>query len=262
MILSDFHTHTNYCDGKNTPREMVEAAIKMNMKNIGFSVHSYTFFDESYCIKEQKISEYKNEIFKLKNEYADKIKIFCGVEKDYYSDMDTSGFDYVIGSVHYIKHKGKYFPIDYSEEMFLNVVNECFEGDFMLLAREYYKSVSEVCEKTKCDIIGHLDLISKYNEGERLFAETAEYKMLVQNAIDRLLKSNAVFELNTGAISRGIKSTPYPSEFALSYILKNGGKVVLSGDAHTTDTLCFEFDKWENKICDLGFCVSDFQIKE
>ena len=42
MILTDLHVHTNYCDGKNTPEEMVLAAIEKGMECIGFSVHSYT----------------------------------------------------------------------------------------------------------------------------------------------------------------------------------------------------------------------------
>lgn len=27
-LLADFHTHTSYCDGAGTPREMVETAYK------------------------------------------------------------------------------------------------------------------------------------------------------------------------------------------------------------------------------------------
>ena len=29
MIKADFHTHTTFCDGKSTPREMVEAACRL-----------------------------------------------------------------------------------------------------------------------------------------------------------------------------------------------------------------------------------------
>ena len=42
MIAQDFHIHTSYCDGKNTPEEMIQAAIKLNMQKIGLVCHSYT----------------------------------------------------------------------------------------------------------------------------------------------------------------------------------------------------------------------------
>ena len=61
MILEDFHVHTSYCDGKNTPEELVRAAIGLNMKKIGLVHHSYTAFDESYCIKKSGEEAFFNE---------------------------------------------------------------------------------------------------------------------------------------------------------------------------------------------------------
>ena len=49
-ILREFHVHTNFSDGRDTPEEMVRAAIARGMTEIGFSDHSPTWFDESYCI--------------------------------------------------------------------------------------------------------------------------------------------------------------------------------------------------------------------
>ena len=50
MINSDFHTHSTYCDGKLSLEEMTEAAILKKMDAIGFSGHSHTSFDETYCM--------------------------------------------------------------------------------------------------------------------------------------------------------------------------------------------------------------------
>ena len=66
MILADFHTHTTYCDGKNTPEEMVRAAIAKGMTKIGFSGHSHTAFDESYCMSTEGTEAYRQEIAALK----------------------------------------------------------------------------------------------------------------------------------------------------------------------------------------------------
>ena len=58
MIRGDFHTHTNFCDGKNSAEEMVLAAIDAGMPSIGITTHSYTDFDTSYCIPKERLEAY------------------------------------------------------------------------------------------------------------------------------------------------------------------------------------------------------------
>ena len=70
MIKSDFHTHTTYCDGKNSPKEMVEAAYKNGFSAIGFSSHSHTPFDESYCMSVENTEKYIHEVNALKEIFA------------------------------------------------------------------------------------------------------------------------------------------------------------------------------------------------
>lgn len=45
----NLHSHTTFCDGKNSAEEMVVSAIDHGFDVFGFSGHSYTPFDESYC---------------------------------------------------------------------------------------------------------------------------------------------------------------------------------------------------------------------
>ena len=66
MILSDLHVHTNYCDGKNSPEEMVVSAIEKGVKKLGLVVHAYTFFDDSYCVPKERISSFIDEMKFLK----------------------------------------------------------------------------------------------------------------------------------------------------------------------------------------------------
>ena len=247
MISSDYHMHTTYCDGANSPEEMVLSAIKMGMTEIGFSVHSYMTFDQSYCLKKEKTDVYCTEIASLKDKYKDKISILCGVEQDYYSDTPTDRFDYVIGSVHYLKSGEKLWPIDLSAEVLSQAVREFFGGDFYAMAEHYYNALADVVEKTNADIIGHLDLITKFNETHNLFDVTNErYLAAAKKCIDKLISYGKPFEINTGAISRGYRTTPYPSPELIDYIKKQGGKLILSSDSHSAKHIGFEFDKWEH----------------
>ena len=58
-----------------------------------------------------------------------------------------------------------------------------------------------------------------------------------------MLKTGVPFEINTGAISRGCRQKPYPSEEILAYLAEHGGSAVLSGDAHSAKALCFGYDE-------------------
>lgn len=244
MDLYDLHIHTNYCDGKDTPEELVLEAIRKNMQKIGFSAHSYTYFDESYCIKKNKIQDYKNEISHLKEKYKDKIEILCGIEQDFYSAESTDGYDYVIGSVHYLKTGDEFISIDLSSDYLLRAVNKYYNGDFYKIAEDYFSTVAKI---KNANIIGHFDLITKFNEGFCLFDESDErYIRAYRNALDILLKQDVVFEINTGAISRGFRTEPYPSKNILDYIRKNGGRTILSSDCHKKKTLMYDFDKYKS----------------
>lgn len=249
MIRSDFHLHTLFSDGKNTPEEMVLAAIEKGMTAIGFSDHSYTAFDESYCMPLERVGEYRRNVAELKERYRDKIKVLCGIEQDFYSDESPDGYDYVIGSVHYIKVGEDFIPIDESPEILVKAAEKHFCGDIYCIVEEYFKTVSQVVERTRADIIGHFDLITKFNRDARLFDErSARYRRAAEAAVMTLLKSGRPFEINTGGMSRGYTSRPYPSQEWVEMIMAKDGKFVLSSDSHSKDNLCYGFENYQD-IC-------------
>lgn len=255
MIAQDLHTHTTFCDGNNTPEEMVQAAIRKGMICIGFSGHSYTSIDDSYCMK-KGATDYRAEIARLKEKYRGTIRILCGVEQDYYSEDTTKGYDYVIGSVHYLKLGDEFVPVDDTAEHLRAAADRHFDGDMYRVVETYYRTVADIVRKTGCDIIGHFDLITKFSERVELFDTShPRYVAAWQAAVDELIKTGKPFEINTGAISRGYRTSPYPDEPILRYLREKNAKVLLSGDSHSTDALCCQFDKWEPVIRDLGFSM-------
>lgn len=244
MTRCDLHTHTTFCDGKDTPEAMVQEAIRKDMTCIGFSGHSYTFFDESYCMSPSGTYAYRREIQRLKNLYGSRIDILCGVEQDFYSTAPTDGFDYIIGSVHYLKIGDHYIPVDESPDILKAAAKNYYDGDIYLLTEDYFNTVAQVVTKTGANIIGHFDLISKFNDREPLFDENhPRYEAAWKKALDILLPFQVPFEINTGAISRGYKAQPYPAPNMIDYIHARGGKTILTSDSHRKETLCFAFDR-------------------
>lgn len=254
---ANFHTHTTYCDGKETAGQMVQAALAKGFDALGFSGHSYTAYDESYCMSREGVQEYIAEIHALKEEYAGKIEIFCGIEQDFGSDEPTPAFDYVIGSVHAVERDGVYYSVDESPEVFAKGVREGFGGDVYAYARAYYDLEARVVERTNADFIGHFDLVTKFNEGNRFFdPEDRRYRDASFSALEALLETGRPFEINTGAIYRGSRTMPYPSIPILKEILRRKGEILLSSDSHDGASLGFGFAEAAQMAKEIGFrCV-------
>ena len=204
---SNLHTHTGFGDGKNTAEEMVLEAIALGMEAIGFSEHSFTPHDTSYCMTQKGTVSYRAEIERLKRVYGDRIRIDLGIELDYYGETPTVDYDYIIGSVHYVRLGEEHCVVDMSAKAIDNAVQTYCDGDFLHYAQRYYQAVADVANKTKCNIVGHFDLLSKFNEGGAMFDENdPRYLALGYEAIDALLEKDLIFEVNTGTFSIGIRS--------------------------------------------------------
>ena len=249
MIPSNYHTHTLFCDGKNTPEETVLEAIRLGCPELGFSGHSYTFFDESYCMSLAGTQEYIREVTALKTKYAGKIKILLGVEQDYHSDATTEGYDYVIGSVHYVLKDGCYLAVDKSKEDFVANVEKYYGGDFYGFAEDYFAQVGDVYRKTRCRILGHFDLVTKFNAQRDLFdPEHPRYQAAANKALDALLETPVTLEVNFGGIAKGYTQAPYPAEDFLARWLRSGKPVLFSSDCHRTEKLLFGYDLYEKYV--------------
>ena len=247
MIFSNYHTHTTYCDGNSSPKEIAEKAVSLGMPELGFSSHSYTSIDESYCMSRAGMQKYFDEINELKEEYAGRINILCGVEMDLFSDAEDYDYDwdFIIGSCHYIKKNGEYIPVDESDDILTGAAAEYYGGDMYALAADYYSEVSRVRKITGCDIVGHFDLITKFNEDGRILDEDdPRYEDAWMSALDALAEEpDLIFEINTGAMSRGYKTEPYPAPYIMSELAKRKAKTLLSSDSHDKSTLLYGFEK-------------------
>lgn len=269
MILKDYHMHTCYCDGKNTAEEMVQAAIAAGLTEMGISEHSHTAFDDTYCLSEEATHKFRQEMQNLREKYKDQIPIRIGLEMDRWSDADLSGFDYAIGSMHYIRVPDRpgitppkscfpweengqryvYISVDETPQILRAAADAYFAGDAVSMAEMYFEEVADVAHATGCAIIGHFDLITKFNEQDPFF-DTGDPRYIAawKKVVDKLLPYDIPFEINTGAMSKGYRSSPYPARDIREYIRAHGGRFILSSDSHRTDTLCFAFDRYEAEV--------------
>ncbi len=240
--MQNLHTHSVYDDGIDTIEEMIQTAIETGFSSLGFSGHSYMHFSPKISMSVEGTEKYKKEIRALKEKYQEKIDIFCGLEFELYSEVDLSGYDYLIGSAHYFKIDGEYVGFDRDANSVKKVIDTYFKGNGMKYAKAYYELLSTLPNYGKFDIIGHFDLIAKHSENECFFDENLpEYLGYAYDAIEALRGKIPFFEVNTGAMARGYRTSPYPSMPIMKRLLERGFLPILSSDCHDRNKLDYGF---------------------
>jgi len=250
MRYANLHTHTLFSDGRHTMRENIESALEKQMLSLGFSDHSFTACDPSYCMHTHQYGEYLSQLETLKQEYADRIPIYAGMELDYYSELPAGDYDYIIASVHYIIRNGVTYPIDHSPRQQEECIRDAFGGNVLDMAKCYYDMLTEHVIRVRPTFVGHFDVITKFS----LMPEEEEaYRQIAGSALKEVLKHCPYVEMNTGGISRGWRKTPYPGPYLLDTLKENGGEILLGADSHDKNNLIFHFDECVELLRENGF---------
>ena len=236
------HTHATCCDGKSTLAEMAAAAFAAGVQYFGVSCHSHTPIDlDVGYVLPADMTAYREEVLALRAEYAGRMEVLLGLEWDSQSDVTPDGFDYWIGSAHYQRQNGKPYAADWGEEAFTACRDEAFGGDALAVAEGYFREVSRVAAM-KPTILGHMDLITKFNAGNRFFDETSpRYKKAALEALHAADPTATLLEINTGGMARGYRDAPYPTLFLLKEWRAMGGRIIVSSDSHSTDTILYGY---------------------
>lgn len=252
--LQNLHQHCTFCDGTNTAEEVVLEAIKKGFGAIGFSSHCYMEYAKRYCMPLEKVGEYKKEIARLKEKYREQIDVFCGMEFDICSPERYDDFDYLIGSIHGLRFDGVDYEFDGKVEHFQKMIREHFAGDGMAFAKEYYRQVTWLPDFAKIDILGHFDLITKHRDAVNFFdSDSKEYRFAAIEAAEALAGRVPYFEVNTGAIARGYRTTPYPDPFIIKEMKRLGFGVVISSDCHFKEKMDCHFAESAELLKSCGY---------
>ncbi len=241
-MTSNVHTHTTWCDGKNTVREMADAAIALGFTDLGFSSHAPAPFDET-CLGIQDEAAYRADIAAAKEEYAGRLGILCGIEQDAARPINAKLYDYVIGSVHYLPGTGgQYNAADGDEENLLRARSQWYAGNGEAMAQAFFEATAQSVRHLHPTIVGHFDVIAKYNKRGNLFDEDgARYKNAALAAMDEVITATkdygGMIEVNTGAMARGLRDVPYPAPFLLRHMAQRGARVIITTDCHRTTML-------------------------
>jgi len=245
MKLINSHVHSTGSDGKLTPEEMINEAIKSKIGYICFCDH-YRRPEEFLRMKGKTSGNfdyegYVNSIKELAKKYKDKIEVCFGTEIDWFEEfkpwisneikMFGKRYDLIIGSIHYLKIGKEYYPIDATPELWEEVANKIGTKKYV---KEYYNQLRLMVKSELFDCVGHFDLIKIYNKNSELFNENESwYKKEILKTLDEVAKTGICIEINSHGFKKPV-GHQYPSEWIIKEIAKRKIPITISSDAHRT----------------------------
>ena len=236
---ADYHMHTPLCGHAiGEPEEYVKQAIKIGLKEIGFSDHAPMVHKPmpGITMTFDELSQYHSMIEDVQKRYASQINIKIALESDFLpgfeaqtkSIIDSYPYDYIIGSVHFIDDWA--FDDTATREYWkIHNVNEVY--------RKYYALLRQSAQTGFFQIIGHCDLPKKFGARPTIDL-TDEIK-----ATAKVFKDAGVaVEINTAGLRKPIAEM-YPAPNCLKIYYEAGVPLTFGSDSHDPLDVGRDFDR-------------------
>lgn len=242
-----YHTHNNFCDGKNRIEEMLYSAVSLGITHLGISSHAPLKIFNPWSVPHENLENYSKEIDKLKLEHQNKIKLFKSLEIDYIPNYTYSfnyfkrllGLDYTIGSVHLVRNpdNNELWFIDGNQAKCHESYKSIFNSNIKHAIASYYHQICEMIITQQPHIIGHLDKVVMNTAGHFFNEDEPWYIEEVIKTLEVIQQNNSIIEINTRGLYKKKWKTSFPSPTLLQMANKLDIPIIISSDAHHTSEL-------------------------
>jgi len=264
MIRTNFHTHSLFCDGKDTIEAFVKAALEHDFQRLGFSGHAPVPIDNGFAIRSGSLQNYCDSVRQNQQKYKDQIEVFLGLEADFIPGVsipfnelrESCGLDYIIGSVHLVSNKesGELWFIDGPDRDIYDLgMKNLFGDDIRAAVSAYFEQVKTMIQQERPDIVGHIDKIKMHNN-ERFFSTSDKwYSDLMIEVLEASAEIGAIVEVNPRGVYKGRCEELFPGKEWLPLMKEMGIQVMLNSDAHHPDDLMKEYHSSLDAIRKAGY---------
>ena len=249
MILSNYHSHCTFCDGRSYPENYVVFALANRFRAYGFSSHAPLPFETNWNMSSTDMPEYLAEINRLKKKYADRIEIYTALEIDYLDWSYNASIpyfknlplDYRIGAIHFLPIadplcEKNMAAIDGPFEDYDFAVKHYFHNEIQLYVRRYFDSLSHMIDDGGFDIVGHIDKIYMHGQHFADFSVSAPwYVKLLSDCLEKVAQKGLMLEINTKNWTKKQELFPHQSFLPLINELKI--PVMVNSDSHYPDLI-------------------------
>lgn len=239
--LTNYHSHSLYCDGHAPIKAFLDEAVKLGFTSYGVSPHAPLPWVTRWSMMMLELPVYLYEMKMLKSQYKDKLELYCGFEIDYIdSDINplaeifnnNDAIDYKIGSVHLIKNQsGLLTDIDLNTEKFRKVLVNVFDNDIEYVISKYFETELEMLNTGGFDIVGHLDKISHNVEScKKGITSSKMYLDYISRIIELAIQKDYIIEVNTKAFNK--QGITFIGQEHYPLLAEAKAKVIVNSDSH------------------------------
>lgn len=238
--LYNFHSHTQFCDGRATMAEFAAEAVKRGFTHYGFSPHSPIPIESPCNMAFDQVQLYLDEVTRLKSLYIGRTNFYAAMEIDYLGKewgpaneyFQALPLDYRIGSVHFIpSQEGILVDIDGRYESFRMKMEQFFHNDIRYVVDTFFDRSLDMVAEGHFDIIGHFDKIghnaSHFSPG---IEDKNWYRKHISRLIEAIADSGIIAEINTKAWTDHHRMFPAPSHW--QEVKRAGIPLIINSDAH------------------------------
>ncbi|WP_108671305.1 histidinol-phosphatase HisJ [Peribacillus acanthi] len=254
-MKSDGHIHSPFClhGTSDSFRKYIEKALELGLEEISFTEHAplpegfidtTPTRDSSMGLRE--LEEYLLEVQALKKEYRDELAINVGLEVDFIEGYEKQielflnsygpTLDDSILSVHFIKLQGNYYCLDYSVDLFEELIK--LEGSVHKVYKKYYETVELGIQSDlglyKPNRVGHLSLVHKF---QKKFPVSANFDDDVMRILQQIKTKGMALDYNGAGTQKEWCGEPYPSNQYVKMALDMHIPLVYGSDAHQAKDL-------------------------
>lgn len=247
---ADVHAHTSYSDGGSIPR-MLRGAADAGLDAVGFTDHcslSEAWRDERLLWNRNfdRTYERRREALTLAERDHD-VRTYDAVEVDYEPELeeriasflDRAGFDYAIGSVHYVAGRQVFAFESFAD---------ADPAERRRFVDAYYDAVVSLVESELFAVVAHVDLIENHPDLRGL--TTATHRRRV---VEACANSRTIPEINAGRTGqKGSFDQFHPNEALLDRLLERDVAVTVGTDAHDPDDFERRVPRLERLLSDRG----------
>lgn len=241
LIRWNLHSHTVVSDGELTADELLRRASEEGLDGVAVTDHypypcyPITWGEVDWAASHKALAQQRDELKVLRRIYPG-LTVIAGAEAEFLEELDllenglrSLDLDFVLGGVHLIGR----WALDWSEEEFLKC-RDLF-GSLESAFTRYFEAVGKLADSGLVDSIAHLDVIKKYNAGERHFSERSRwYRELVDRCLRRIANTGVAMEVSTAGFRRPVRAL-YPSDWILREAKDLGIRVTVGTDHHKMD---------------------------
>ncbi len=247
-MLVDYHTHTPLCrHAEGEPEAFIEAAISAKLAEYGISDHAPALpepFDDWRMLKSE-LPDYHLWIEKARAHADHRIIVKSGLECDWIQGCEawieelsaSHPWDYLIGSVHYLK------DWDFDNPKWLG---RWAETDLEATWARYWKEYVTMVNSGLFDIMGHPDLIKKFG-----FHPQGDLRRFYEPVIQAMVDQGVAFELNTAGWFKKC-AEQYPAHPFLEMAAEAQIPVLISSDAHRPNEVARKFPEALQLVNEVG----------